>query len=103
MLKIKANKILPEGFVLVIVAYDIKDDKKRSKIAKVLESFGDRVQYSVFECILNKTKLGILKKSLMVFTLDEGESIVIYTVKSGKYLEKWRRVTKEPFKRAQIL
>lgn len=31
-----------------LVAYDIVDDRRRTKIAKVLESYGDRIQYSVF-------------------------------------------------------
>lgn len=37
-----------------IVSYDIPDDKKRNHIAKTLKDFGDRVQYSVFECILSE-------------------------------------------------
>lgn len=30
------------------MAYDIVDDLRRTRVAKVLESYGDRVQYSVF-------------------------------------------------------
>lgn len=37
-----------------IVSYDIADDKRRDKIAKVLLGYGDRVQYSVFCCTLSK-------------------------------------------------
>jgi len=36
-----------------LVSYDIPDDKKRIKMAKTLLDFGNRVQYSVFECILD--------------------------------------------------
>ena len=36
-----------------LVSYDIPDTKRRTKLAKTLEDFGDRVQYSVFECILD--------------------------------------------------
>ncbi|MFQ5792473.1 MAG: CRISPR-associated endonuclease Cas2, partial [Acidobacteriota bacterium] len=32
-----------------LVTYDIPDDRRRTKVAKILEDFGDRVQYSVFE------------------------------------------------------
>ena len=32
------------------VAYDITDDKRRNRVAKILKDFGKRVQYSVFEC-----------------------------------------------------
>jgi CRISPR-associated protein Cas2 len=31
-----------------LIAYDISDDIRRTKVAKKLESYGDRVQYSVF-------------------------------------------------------
>ena len=31
-----------------LVAYDIPDDKRRSRVAHLLESYGDRVQFSVF-------------------------------------------------------
>lgn len=36
-----------------LVSYDIPDDKRRTKLAKAIRDFGDRVQYSVFECILD--------------------------------------------------
>jgi len=41
----------------VVIAYDITDDKRRRKLAKFLEGYGDRVQYSVFEARLNKRQL----------------------------------------------
>src|SRR5262249_18952583 len=36
-----------------VVAYDICDDQRRAKVAKILEDFGDRAQYSVFEMDLD--------------------------------------------------
>ncbi len=35
-----------------VVAYDIPDDRRRTRLAKALEGFGDRVQGSVFEVLL---------------------------------------------------
>jgi len=40
-----------------LVSYDIPDDKRRTKLAKTIKDFGDRVQYSVFECLLDKSLL----------------------------------------------
>ena len=34
---------------MIIVSYDISDDKLRAKFAKNLSRFGHRIQYSVFE------------------------------------------------------
>ena len=33
-----------------IVSYDIPNNKRRSRVAKILEGYGRRAQYSVFEC-----------------------------------------------------
>ena len=33
---------------LYVISYDIPDDKRRKKIADLLEGYGQRVQYSVF-------------------------------------------------------
>jgi CRISPR-associated protein Cas2 len=38
--------------MLCLVSYDIPDDRRRLKLAKALLDFGNRVQYSVFECLL---------------------------------------------------
>ena len=31
-----------------LIAYDIPDDRRRSRVSRVLQEFGDRVQHSVF-------------------------------------------------------
>lgn len=41
---------------LYVVSYDISKDKLRNKIAKLLEGYGIRMQYSVFECKLSEDK-----------------------------------------------
>ena len=40
-----------------LVAYDIPDDPRRNRLARVLKDFGARVQYSVFECLLDEQLL----------------------------------------------
>lgn len=39
---------------LVVIIYDIMDDKQRLKISKYLSSYGERVQKSSFEARLTK-------------------------------------------------
>lgn len=41
--------------MLTLVAYDIADQKRLHKVAKVCEDWGVRVQYSIFECRLEAT------------------------------------------------
>ncbi|NEQ51385.1 MAG: CRISPR-associated endonuclease Cas2 [Leptolyngbya sp. SIO3F4] len=45
--------------MLVLVIYDIPDNKRRRKLSDFLGRYGRRVQRSVFECFLN---LGEMKK-----------------------------------------
>ena len=45
--------------MLVLVTYDISDNKRRTKLATFLEGYGRRVQKSVFECFMG---LGEMKK-----------------------------------------
>jgi CRISPR-associated protein Cas2 len=50
--------------MFITVSYDIHDDKRRTKIAKVLEGKGMRVQYSVFECELTRKQFAELRTKL---------------------------------------
>jgi CRISPR-associated protein Cas2 len=39
--------------LFILVTYDIENDRRRTKIHKVLEGYGASVQYSVFECFVS--------------------------------------------------
>ncbi len=44
----------PEGSaLLVVVAYDVVSDRRRNRLHRKLKGFGEPVQYSVFECVLD--------------------------------------------------
>lgn len=43
--------------MMYLVAYDIVQDKRRKKLADLLEGYGVRVQYSVYELEISKSKL----------------------------------------------
>lgn len=60
-----------------IIAYDIADDPKRSKLSSILQDYGDRVQKSVFEADLTADDLQdiMLKASGCV---DKEDSLRIY-------------------------
>ena len=46
------------------VAYDITNDKRRNRVAKILKDFGTRIQYSVFECNTDRRALLRLQSQL---------------------------------------
>ena len=63
----------------IVVSYDISDDKRRRKVAKIMEGYGYRVQYSVFECDLEPKKLVELMRRLSPLVKEkEWESIRFY-------------------------
>lgn len=63
----------------VVVSYDISDDKRRRKVAEIMEGYGYRVQYSVFECNLTKKQMKELKKALRPYVKTrEMDSIRFY-------------------------
>jgi CRISPR-associated protein Cas2 len=37
-----------------VIAYDIPDDKRRTKVHKILLGYGKWTQYSLFECFLTR-------------------------------------------------
>jgi CRISPR-associated protein Cas2 len=50
--------------MLVLVTYDIPDDKRRLKLANLLEGYGRRVQFSVFECFLTLDEMRLLHQKV---------------------------------------
>lgn len=64
--------------MFIVVSYDIVDDKRRTKISKELENFGTRVQYSVFETLLDEERLKeMIEKVTSIIEKDE-DSIRVY-------------------------
>jgi CRISPR-associated protein Cas2 len=59
--------------------YDIGDDKKRTKVEKILSGYGIRVNYSVFECIVTKKQFRQMLEKLRSVTNKE-DHIRIYVL-----------------------
>jgi CRISPR-associated protein Cas2 len=66
--------------LIYVVAYDIPCDKRRKKVADLLEGYGQRVQYSVFECALSAAKYKELQKRLRSRVKLEKDRIRIYPI-----------------------
>jgi CRISPR-associated protein Cas2 len=62
-----------------VVSYDIPDDRKRDSVSKTLLDFGARVQYSVFECILDGKLLEKMTAKLSKMISDK-DSMRIYAL-----------------------
>jgi CRISPR-associated protein Cas2 len=64
--------------MLYTISYDIPDDKRRLKIAKILLDYGPRVQYSVFEAQLDADALDQLKTRIKAEVELAEDSVRIY-------------------------
>ncbi len=62
----------------VVVTYDISEDKRRTKIHKILKSYGQWMQFSVFECSLNDAEFTRLRLQLNKMIKPEQDSIRFY-------------------------
>lgn len=61
-----------------LIAYDITDDRQRRAVEKELLAKGERVQKSVFECLLNIDDLRVLRAQLQEFITPDTDSIAYY-------------------------
>lgn len=66
--------------MLVLVVYDIADDKRRTKLATFLEGYGRRVQYSVFECFLSLMDMQKLHHQIAKRVKPDKDNVRLYWV-----------------------
>ena len=67
----------------ILVAYDVNTETKGGrrrlrKVAMTCRDFGQRVQYSVFECRVNEAQLEALRARLLKIIDGEADSLRIY-------------------------
>jgi CRISPR-associated protein Cas2 len=66
--------------MLIIVAYDIADNKLRTRLFKLLKRFGQPVQFSVFECILTDVQFDRMRAEVARLLADEPNNIRYYDI-----------------------
>ena len=72
----------------VLVTYDIADTEttgasRLRRIADVCEKYGQRVQFSVFECRLSKARLARLVGEVEDIIDRERDSVIVYRFPGG--------------------
>ena len=50
--------------MFVVIAYDIVCDRRRQRLAKLLSGYGERVNFSVFECDLKPRQFDRLQQRI---------------------------------------
>ncbi|QDU62407.1 CRISPR-associated endoribonuclease Cas2 [Planctomycetes bacterium Pan216] len=69
----------------VLVAYDVatstpEGERRLRHIAKICEDFGQRVQYSVFECVLGETQWVTFRHRLLSEMKADEDSLRFYMI-----------------------
>ena len=64
--------------MLIVVSYDVPDDRRRTKLAHNLKDFGERVQYSVFEFLLDEAQVAKLRQRIEGLVDLTEDSVRIY-------------------------
>lgn len=61
-----------------IVAYDIPNTKRRTRVFKTMRSFGKHSQFSVFECTLDEEEFKQMLDKIKKIIKIEDDKITIY-------------------------
>ncbi|MGB3691942.1 MAG: CRISPR-associated endonuclease Cas2 [Spirulinaceae cyanobacterium] len=64
--------------MLYLVCYDIVQDSRRNKVAKLLEAYGLRVQKSVFEVMAEEAEYLKLQRRLQKLINEEEDQLRFY-------------------------
>ena len=64
--------------MLTLISYDIVDNKRRTRVMRLLKGHGRRVQRSVFECDLNAVEFVALGRDLRRLIDAETDSVRCY-------------------------
>lgn len=62
----------------VIFAYDISSNRRRNKVAKLLETYGERVNYSVFELFISEKRIQELMRKLSNMIQHTTDRVLVY-------------------------
>ena len=62
--------------MIYVISYDIKSDRIRNKLSKLLEGYGVRIQYSVFECRITEKRFKKLYQEIFLLVEENLEGSV---------------------------
>jgi len=66
--------------MFIVVAYDIPDDRRRTRLFKRLKGFGTPVQYSVFECLVNEQQLKAMQAMVRRTSRPKHDTVRYYSL-----------------------
>lgn len=76
----------------LVISYDIQSDKRRTKIHKTLKNYGSWIQYSVFECDIDKVDYLRLRHQLENLIDTSGDDSLRFYMLCGECKRKIERI-----------
>ena len=74
-----------------LIAYDVPNDRRRTRLADALGSYGDRIQYSVFVVDISPARLLRLEDAIRGIIDGEEDSVLFCDLGRVADLEEHRR------------
>lgn len=79
-------------YKMLLISYDISNNKTRTSFSKYLSKFGHRLQYSLFEINNSKRILNLIQieiKTKYAKRFEESDSIMIFQMSSSCVITKY--------------
>jgi CRISPR-associated protein Cas2 len=61
-----------------IIAYDISDDRRRARVAAILQAYGDRIQRSVFVATIDTGQLNEARERITQIINPDTDSVYVF-------------------------
>ncbi len=86
---------------IYLIAYDVRDDKRRTKIFKKLKGYGESLQYSLFRCALTACEQSRLRCEIWPLVDHANDRILLVNLgpdngKAAAALESWGKPLDDP-------
>jgi CRISPR-associated protein Cas2 len=86
---------------LYLIAYDISNNKKRKKISELLDAYGERINLSVYECMMNqKQKEKVVNQIKDI--ISKNDIVKIYFICSKCFAKSIHLGKKQPPKQTNV-
>jgi len=79
---------------IVVIIYDVVDNKRRAKLAKYLKRYGFRVQRSSFEAIIDNKSYNELINNVKKYIKINEDLLRIYKISGNTIIKTWGSIGK---------
>lgn len=81
----------------VVIAYDISATKRRNKIVQILQKYGTRVNFSVFECMMTDSQFMLAQEEIQSLIKPGRDQVIFYPL----CLDCYAKITYHPSRRTK--